>query len=475
MNYKSAIIWNSIEAFGSQFVSVITLFFLARLLTPEDFGIFGMIAIVSIISSVLIEGGIVGAIIYKTDISEKELSTLFYLNILISVFVILIIILSAESIAYFYREPRLASLLYVLTFSFLINSLGVIPYAILAKKMDFKLISKIKLAAQIISGLIAVIFALNGFGFWSLVVQIIISSLLNTLFLFLFVKWKPLFVFSLRESILSIKYGSNLVFASLLNAVFDNLYYVVIGKIYSPIDLGYYYQANKIQTISSHKLKNIIQQSTFPIFSRISDNIEETRKLFFESLNNSMFINIFLMGAIFITSQDFIPILLGTKWLPSVYFIKILCVSSIFLPFFSLTRNVLLSQGKSNQNFFLEVISKIVLLIIIYFSINKGLEILVASQIVFSIIVFIICSIFNSKSLNLEFYYLMKVFLITMIVFGISIFLSNSLIDLFEFKGLLRGSLLLLSYTIIYLVLSISFNPVNFFTKKIQFLKIFNS
>lgn len=472
MNSKSAVIWNTIEAFGNQIVSILTMILLGRLLNPEDFGIFGMIAIVTITSSVLIEGGIAAAIIYKKEISQVELSTLFFFNTIIALIVIVTIVFTSNLIADFFSEPRLENVLYLLSISFLFNSIGVVPFGILAKEMNFKLISKIRITTQILSGIIAIIMALLNYGVWALVAQTISSSFFTAILFFYFVRWRPNLIFRVFESIESIKYGLNIVFSGLLSSVFDNFYYIIIGRYYSSVDLGYFYQASKFQNISSNKIKSILQQSTFPVFSRISAEKKETETFFFSSLNNSIFVNFFISGLFFILAQDLVPFLLGYKWSSSVFYIKVLCVSSIFVPLFTLIRNLLLSQGKSFFNLSIDFLSKIILIVIIYFTINLSLKILVLGQVVFSFIMFFIF-IIVLRNLNFKwmssFVLIVKYLIITgLLIYFIPIFFISVTCNV-----ILKMFLEVFIYTSLYIIFTLLFTPKNFLSDKVYILNYF--
>jgi teichuronic acid exporter len=390
---KTAVFWNTIEVIGNQLIGVVITILLARLLLPEDFGLIGMVAVITMVSSVIIDGGIAAAIIQKQSISQVELSTLFFINILLGGMIVFLVLVFSPSVARFFEEPQLVGILNILSLAYFLGSLQVIQYGLLAKKMEFKSIGKIRLLAQIVAGLIAVFLALWGVGVWALVAQNIVSVGVSTLLFWLFGKWKPSLVFDLKVIRHTFQFSGYLLVSSLINQIVDNLYFVLIAKFFPTQQLGFYYQANRIQRIPAIKIQQIAQQSTFPEFSRLSAEKEKLVVFFYKSLSNSLFINMLAMGLLAINAENMVLWLLTDKWEASIPYIQWLCMASLFLPVLALSRNFILGMGDSKIQLRVILINKFLLVSVAIFTVQYGIMGLIYGQ-VFVAVIFVVTYFF---------------------------------------------------------------------------------
>jgi len=392
-----AIVWNAIETFGKQFITFVITIVLARLLHPEDFGLIGMITVFVMIANVVVDGGFMGALVYKKIVGDSDYDTVFHINLATSLVLYGGLYLVSGAIADFYDQPKLTLLLRWLSVSMVLGSFSIVHYAMYYRKMDFKPIAKVGLLSQTISGVIAIVVAALGGGVWALVVQHLLLGLLTAVFFWTTNPWRPKWRLS-RKSFRSLfGYGTPLMLTYIMQQVFDNLFYVIIGKFYNPLQLGYYVQANKIQRIPALKIQEIIKKATFPAFTRIAEDAERTVAYFKTLFTNTMAINFPVLIALSLFAESVIPLLLTEKWSPIVPYIQLLCMASLFLPFYSLCSNIVLSMGHSLLNFRIEALKNLCILISVPIAIQWGIIGLIIGQILCSL-VFVLIHLYFVKT-----------------------------------------------------------------------------
>jgi len=245
-------VWSAFGTFSSQAISFIIGIVLARLLIPSDYGLIGMLAIFFAVSTLLVESGFSNALIQKIDRTEADYSTIFYFNLFVSIAAYLLLFFSAPLIAHFYNTPDLSLLTRVLSLNIVIGSLAVVQHARMKILLDFKTPALITIFSVAISGTLGVSLAYSGFGVWSLVVQTLSASAIRTILLFVFNKWIPQLVFSINSLKTLFGFSSKLLAAGLVAAVVNNLYSILIGKIFSSKDLGYYTRARQFPELLSN-------------------------------------------------------------------------------------------------------------------------------------------------------------------------------------------------------------------------------
>jgi len=401
-NTKFAFIWNALETFGKQVISIVTTIVLARILDPRDFGLIGMIYIFIAIASTFVEGGFTSALIYKKKPSQNDYSSVFYVTFVLSICFYILLLISSNFIAKFYNQPELVSILKWLSLSFVFGSFSVVHYAIYSRQMDFKSIAKVGLVSQAFASVSAIITAANGYGVWALVVQHLILNILTPILFFSKNTWWPSRTFNFKGVRNLFGFGSNVMFTSLLNVIFNNVYNVVIGKFFNPIQLGYYVQAFKIQSIPADKIQQIIKRVTFPKLTEISEDKKETTSYFIKTYKVSLLINFSLLIFVAALSKQIVLILLTEKWEPIIPFIRLLCFASLFLPIFELSSNVILSRGKSFLNFKIELLKKILIVVNILIMFRYGIMGLIIGQIINSLVFLCIQYYFTKQFLLLN-------------------------------------------------------------------------
>ena len=261
--------WSFIDNFAQKGITFVIGIILARLLSPSEFGLIGMITIFVAISSSFINSGFGSALIRKKDCTDTDLSTVFYYNLVVGVLFFLILLVSAPVISRFFNEPQLKSLVQVLAIILVIDFLTLIQTTILTKRVDFKLQTKISVISSIFSGIIGITMAFKGFGVWSLVVKQLSQHLANSVLLWLLNRWRPLFVFSKQSFKELFSFGYKLMISGLINAIYRNVYYMIIGKYFSAQELGYYTRANNFKNLPSSNINGIISRVSYPVLAQL--------------------------------------------------------------------------------------------------------------------------------------------------------------------------------------------------------------
>ncbi len=380
------IFWSSVDIFGKQGIQFVISIIIARILVPADYGLIGMLTIFFGIAQSFVDSGFGSALIQKKNPTQVDYSTVFFFNVFIGLAFYTLLFLSAPLIADFYHQPLLLNLTRFLGLNIIINSFSIVQANIFVKHIDFKTTAKISFATVIFSGATGIFLAYKGFGVWSLAIQQIVSAVLNSILLFTISKWRPALVFNLASLKTMFKFGSRLLASGLLDVIFTNIYYIIIGKVFSAKQLGYYAQAQKIQTIPSNLIGSTISRVTFPIFSSIQDQDIRLKHNYRKTIRTIVFIVFPLMIGLMVVAEPLVNVLLTDKWLPSVIFLQLLCINGLTYPLSIINLNILKVKGRSDIFFRLEVIKKVLIIISIIISLPYGIIALVIGQVVLSFV-----------------------------------------------------------------------------------------
>lgn len=397
---SSAFGWSFFENVAITFINFFIGVILARLLLPEDFGIIGVTAVFLAILPIFSDGGFGSALIQKKDCTEKDFNSVFYFNILISIFLYVLVVSSSEFIQSFFQIEELSSVLNILSINIIIVSFGSVQSVVLTKNLNFKLLSKVSISSQIISGILAISLAYLGYGVWSLVFKTLINSILMVSLLFLFNSWKPKLIFSFTALKNLFSFGFNLLLSTLLNNIFENLYFFIIAKYYSAEKLGFYTRAEMLKNLPSQNLTSVIQRVSFPLLSNIQDDDVRLKENYRKLIRLSVFISSFLLFFLFATSKSLVPVLFGVKWLPIVPMVQLFCFSAFLYPVHALNLNILNVKGRSDLYFRVEIIKKILLIPGILIAISIGIEELLIYLIFYSIGCYFINASFGGKLID---------------------------------------------------------------------------
>lgn len=361
--------WNLADNAMNQGIRFLVGLVLARLLTPNDFGMIGIALIFVAIFEDIVDGGFTNALIQKKSPTKTDYSTAFVTNLVFSLFLYGILFLSAPYIAIFFDNPLLSLLTRIISAILIIDAFMFVPKAKLTKELDFKTQTKISVISSLVSGIIGIGFALCGYGVWSLVIQQLVRHFLNTLLLWFANKGTISMHFSEQSFITLFSFGSKLLVSDLISSIYKQLYHIVIGKVYAPATLGQYTRAHQFGSLFSQSFTKIVQKVSYPVLSKIQDENERLQSAYKKLIEYSMFISFTCMLLLAAIAQSLIIVLIGEKWLMAVGFLQILCFTMMLYPLHAINLNILKVKGRSDLYLKLEVITKIIGLVPVFLGI----------------------------------------------------------------------------------------------------------
>lgn len=397
-------LWSSVERFSVQGIAFVVMVIMARILTPEDYGLVGMLTIFIAISQSLIDSGFSQALIRKQERSEIDNSTVFYFNIAVGFVLYLFLFFCAPWIAHFYEEPILVPLTRLLSLSVLINSFIVVQRAILTAKIDFKTQAKASFVAAVVAGVIGIWMAYTGFGVWAIVWYQLANLTVNVGLLWILSKWRPSWTFSWASFHELFGFGSKLAISGILDTIYNNVYLIVIGKVFRVTDLGYYTRASQFAQFPSSNLTGIIQRVTFPVLCTIRDDDERLQNVYRRFLRLSAFIIFPLMVGLAAVAYPLVVLLLKEQWLFAATLLQIICFSMMWYPIHAINLNLLQVKGRSDLFLKLEVWKKCIGIIILCITIPMGLVAMCVGSIVSSLIALVINTYYTGKLIHVGFF-----------------------------------------------------------------------
>ena len=394
------VFWSALDRFGQQSVQFVIGVVLARILMPEEFGLIAMLAIFMAIAQTFIDGGFGQALIQSQSVDRTAECTIFYFNILVGFTAVGLLFLAAPWIAAFYEQPSLVALTRVLALNLVINAFGIVQTAILTKRMNFKIQLKVGLIATILSGVVGITMAYRGFGVWSLVALSISSNLARTALLWLLHSWRPVWTFNWASLRTLFGFGSMLLLSSLLFVVFRNIYLLVIGKLFTSADLGFYTRADQMQRLSTDNLSDVVCRVTFSAFSSVQDDKERLKNGVQKAMAIIVLFNFPIMVGLIVVAEPLVHVLLTDKWLPSVPYLQLLCLVGLVHPFHAVNVNVLAAQGRSDLVFKLALFKRALIVISIAVTFRWGISALICGQLLVSCMTYYSDSYYTGKFLG---------------------------------------------------------------------------
>lgn len=439
------VIWSSVERFSVQGIQFLVMIVMARLLTPKDYGLVGMVAIFIAVAQSLVDSGFSQALIRKQNRTETDNSTVFYFNIFVGILLYLVLFAIAPLVADFYDSPELTALMRVICLSVVFNSFVVVQRALLTVNIDFKTQAKASLTAAVVSGVIGIGMAYSGFSYWSIVAQQLVNLGLNTLLLWIFTRWRPRWIYSWGSFRELFTFGSKLMFSGLLDVVYRNMYLLVIGKVFTASSLGYYTRANQFAEFPSSNLTGIMQRVTYPVLCQIQDDDERLAQIYRRFLRLSAFLIFPLLVGLSAVAEPFVLLLLKEQWLFAATLLQIICFAMMWYPIHAINLNLLQVKGRSDLFLRLEIIKKAIAVLILCVTIPMGLIAMCVGQILSSLIALIINTNYTGKLIQVGFLRQMRDLLPTLllslsmwgVVYGITSCLSGIILQLIV--GIIAG------------------------------------
>lgn len=429
------IVWSSVERFSVQGIQFLVMIVMARLLTPKDYGLVGMVAIFIAVAQSLVDSGFSQALIRKQNRTETDNSTVFYFNIVVGILLYLVLFAIAPLVADFYDSPELTVLMRVICLSVVFNSFVVVQRALLTVNIDFKTQAKASLTAAVVSGVIGIGMAYSGFSYWSIVAQQLVNLGLNTLLLWIFTRWRPRWIYSWGSFRELFTFGSKLMVSGLLDVVYRNMYLLVIGKVFTASSLGYFTRANQFAEFPSSNLTGIMQRVTYPVLCQIQDDDERLAQIYRRFLRLSAFLIFPLLVGLSAVAEPFVLLLLKEQWLFAATLLQIICFAMMWYPIHAINLNLLQVKGRSDLFLRLEIIKKAIAVLILCVTIPMGLIAMCVGQILSSLIALIINTNYTGKLIQVGFLRQMRDLLPTLllslsmwgVVYGITSCLSGTI------------------------------------------------
>ena len=426
------ILWSMMERFSIQGVQFFIMIILTRLLTPDDYGLIGMLSVFLAISQSLIDCGFSQALIRKNDRSEIDKSTVFYFNIVTSAILYLTLYISAPYIAKFYNAPALCLITRIACLTIVINSLTIVQRALLTIKIDFKSQTKISFISTSISGILSIIMAFCDFGVWALVLQSLVYSILSTILFWIISKWKPIKAFSWTSFHELFSFSSKLVLSGLIDTVYRNINTIAIGKIFSPSDLGQYTRAIHFSEFPSSNIAIIIQRVVFPILCEMQNDDFKLRQVYRKFIRLTAYIIFPLMIGLSAISEPLLTTLIGSQWLYCAALLQIICFDMVLMPIHGINLSLLQVKGRSDLYLRLELIKKFIGVLIIIIAIPLGIKAMCYGGIIISILCLIVNTYYTGKLIKVGFITQIKDMLPTIILTMSMFFIITVIINFID-------------------------------------------
>ena len=392
--------WSFADNILSQGITFLVGLVLARLLTPQEYCLIGVITIFIAVFNSITDSGFSSALIRKKDAREVDFNTVFLSNLVISFLLFITLFLAAPAIASFFGQPQLVPLTRVMAVIVIINAFAIIQRTLLVKRVDFKTQTKISLIASVVSGATGVVMALNGLGVWSLVGQQVSRQLMNSLFLWVWAKWYPSLQFSVQSFKELFGFGWKLLASGLIDTVWREMYQVIIGKFYSTATLGQYTRAQQFSNLFSMNLTTVVQRVSYPVLSEIQDEKERMKLVYQKIIKVTMLAAFCCMFGLAAIAEPMIVALIGDQWLPAVPLLQILCFQMVLYPIHAINLNMLQVQGRSDLFLKLEILKKIIATVPLLLGIFVNIYWMLWGSVATSVISYYLNAYYSGRFLN---------------------------------------------------------------------------
>ena len=351
----AGMLWSSVGRFGTMLINFLSNLVLARLLMPDDFGCIAMLYVFIAVSAIFVNGGLGMALVQRKNPTHIDYTTVFYWNLVFSLLFYLLLFFTAPAIARFYAMPQLSAVLRVQSITLLIQAFAIVQATQLQKQMRFRELSIRNLIAAIIGTVIGIVMAFCGFGVWSLVASSLCSAVAGVLLLWRMSSWRPTWEFSWQTLGSLFSFGGLILLSNLVETIYTNLQRLIIGKVFTAGDLGYYNQAKKLEEVPTTTLSAIVNEVSFPVFSQLQDDRDKLVSALRKNIKAVTYLNFPLMSLLIVIAHPVIILLYSMKWEASVPYFQILCLYGFLYTLNTLNTNIVKSLGKGLLFFFLQL------------------------------------------------------------------------------------------------------------------------
>lgn len=465
----SSLFWKVLERGGAQGVSFIVSIILARLLTPKEYGVIAIVLIFINLANIFVQSGFNTSLIQKRNVDNLDYSTVFIFSLFLSAFLYVLLYFSSPTIAEFYAQPLLVPVIRVLALTLFFGSVNSIQIAIASREMQFKKLFYSNTVAVFLSGAVGIILAYNDFGVWALVGQQLTMQIVLTIVMWFSVNWRPQIIFSFERLRGLFSYGWKILLASFIDGLYVDLRTLVIGRFYTPADVGFYDKGKQFPTVIVNNLDGSIQSVMLPTYASFQDDKVRVKNIMKRSISTSSYIVMPMMVGLAIVAEPMVNLILTETWLPIVPILRIYCIIYGIRPI--LTANTQAIKGLGHSDIFLKVefLVKSFSTAILILSLNTGIVGIAWGVVLSNLIALVIYTYPNSKLIDYHLYDMIKDILPSVLLS----LAMGILIYPLKVTGLSSTMLLLtqvLIGTIIYLLLSIVFK-VDTFTYLVNMLK----
>lgn len=458
----SSLIWKFLERGGVQGVQFVLSIILARLVSPEDYGVIALILVFIQIATVFIQSGFNTSLIQKKESDDTDFSSIFYLSLFVALICYVVLFFAAPFIAKFYNQEILTPVIRVISFTLFFGAVNSVQNAYVSKTMQFKRFFYSSMGAVIGSGIVGVIIAYMGYGVWALVAQQLIRDVLICIILWFTVKWRPKLLFSFTRVKSLFSFGWKLLCSGILDTIFRNIYNLIVGRIYNSEILGVFNRGHQFPQVIATNLDGSIQSVMLPAISNKNDNIEEVKRMTRRSISMSAYLLMPCMFGMAAVAESLVKLLLTDKWLPCVPFLQLACFSYAIYPIHTANLTGINALGRSDIFLKLEIIKKTITVINILVTLPFGIYAMAIGQVVAAVISSFINAFPNKKLMNYSYFEQLKDLLPSFIV---SIFMAVCVWSL-KFISLPSSILLLLQISlgfILYIIFSKVFKLETFY------------
>lgn len=379
----SGVIWTFTQQFSVQIINLAVQIILARLLMPEDFGLIAMLSVFIGVGQMLMDGGMTTSLIRTKNPDQLDYSTVFISNILVSSIIYILLFIGSPFIGSFFDQPILQSIIKLYAITFVIRSFVAVHLAKLSKEMNFKMQMKLQIPSTIIGAGVGITLALLDYGVWSLVWLNLAQTIAFSVQSWIFIKWRPTFVFNKRRFRYHFNFGYKMTLSGLLDTIYRNIYTLVIGKFFSPAAVGFYNQAETMRLFPVDQIGTVMGKVTYPLFSTLKNDVQ-LKIAYKTTMKLVLFAVIPVMLFLIVIAEDFFFFLFGEKWMPAVPYFQVLAVASIIRPISSYNLNILKVKGRSDLFLKIEIYKKVLGVISIAMALPFGIMPLVISLTVVS-------------------------------------------------------------------------------------------
>ena len=360
---KKGLYWKFAEKFSEQGIQFIVGIFMARMLSPSDYGITALPAVFMMVAGILVNSGFKDALIRKPDLKDEDLSTAYLYSAGVGLFCYLVLFFASPWIADFYDTPVLKPLMRVTALNFLYGPIGTPQMILLKRDLNFKLIAKITVAIKILTGIMGIVFALIGWGLWALVIPGLIGGVITQIILVMKVRWKPSWKWSKESFKYLWNFGNKTLASSLINTIYGNITPIIVGKFYSKAQLGAYARATHYSSLPSTYVYSVVREVSFPVLSKMQNDTEKLIGNYSRMIRLSAFVCFPMMVAMSALARPLIILLVTEKWESCIILLQLICFSKMWYPIHALNLNILLAVGRTDLSLKLEIVKKIVSLV----------------------------------------------------------------------------------------------------------------